>query len=335
MSYQSNKQRMEEISTGGIGIIGFGSIARLHAQVLQELVPETGAPLIAIADPKTTHPDNGIRSFSNYHELLALGNVSSVIVATPPSSHFQIASDALLAGKNVFLEKPPTLTVSELQHLEQLAKRRKKVLFSGFHTRYRPEMRKAKEVLRDEEILDIAVDYKEDVVRWHGPGAWVFDPAIAGGGILIDSGINVVSALTYIIPDVDYAISSCGRQFANGSRVETSVKVLFELVNRSGKKGRGLIQMDGLYKGEEVRRLNLKTAAHEYQIDVVQSRLMRDGAILSGDAGAVRKEADIRIEYLALFRDFFDHLNERKSFVSARELQFVLDAYKLSDDMAE
>src|SRR5437764_5985611 len=71
MGLGERPQDGERITHTKIGIIGFGSVAQLHSKILQELAPETGASLSAIADNQKTHPDQDIPSFQGYKELLS------------------------------------------------------------------------------------------------------------------------------------------------------------------------------------------------------------------------------------------------------------------------
>jgi len=312
-----------------LAIIGYGSIAKVHERILDELTEETGSRLVAIADPEREHTDHRIRSFRTHEDLLASQevHVDAVIVATPHSTHVEIARDALFAQKDVFLEKPPTLRMEDLNDLERIATAQGNVLFTGLHTRYRPEVEAAKKALEHEEIRTIHIRYAEDALRWHGPQAWVLDPVIAGGGALIDSGINAVSVITYILPNLEYRVLSCQKYYQENIRVETSVKVGFEF----GDKGAGTIQMDWLHKGVEARQILIQTASlHYFLIDLVQGQLRRDGQVISGLEEGSRAEVDLALEYRGLFRDFFEHLRQRKSLVSKKELQFVLDAYAVA-----
>jgi len=313
-----------------LAIVGYGSIAKLHERVLDELAEETGSRLVAIADPEREHPDSHIYSFRTHEDLFASQevDVDAVIIATPHSTHAHIARDALLARKDVFLEKPPTLQMKDLNDLERIAAAQGNVLFTGLHTRYRPEVGAAKKALEHEEVRSIHVRYAEDALRWHGDHAsWVLDPAIAGGGALIDSGINAVSVITYILPSLEYRVLFCRKYHQENIRVETSVKVEFEF----GNKGVGAIQMDWLYKGAEARQILVQTASlHYFLIDLVQGQLQKDGQVISGSQEGSRAEVDLALEYRSLFRDFFEHLRRRVSFVSKKELQFVLDAYAVA-----
>ena len=70
--------------------------------------------------------------YENYRDMLKNEAVETVVVATPPTSHFQIVKDCLESGKNVIAEKPLTLNVGECQELFELALNKNLQLFDHF-----------------------------------------------------------------------------------------------------------------------------------------------------------------------------------------------------------
>jgi scyllo-inositol 2-dehydrogenase (NADP+) len=75
-----------------------------------------------------------VKTFRTLEELLADENIILVVVNTPSITHYDYAKQALLAGKNVIVEKPFTATVAQAQELIDLAKE-KNVLLSVYHNR--------------------------------------------------------------------------------------------------------------------------------------------------------------------------------------------------------
>ncbi|HXO97134.1 MAG TPA: Gfo/Idh/MocA family oxidoreductase, partial [Chthoniobacterales bacterium] len=64
-------------------------------------------------------------------EALSDPEVTGVVIATPAGTHFQLAKEALLAGKHVFVEKPLATKVAEVDELDRLAKERELVVMAG------------------------------------------------------------------------------------------------------------------------------------------------------------------------------------------------------------
>ncbi|MBE9460638.1 Gfo/Idh/MocA family oxidoreductase [Dyadobacter subterraneus] len=98
-------------------IVGVGSMGRGH-------IPYAGTKVVALCDVDKTHlqkavdlVDKGVKTFSDYRELIQLPEVDIVHVATPPHWHGIIAADAARAGKDVWCEKPMTRTIGEGKRL--------------------------------------------------------------------------------------------------------------------------------------------------------------------------------------------------------------------------
>ncbi len=117
--------------TINIGIIGFGywgpNLVRNFAAVKDVRVTHI-ADLddVRLATAKDIYP--GCTTTKNYKDMLTDPDVHAVIVATPVTSHFRFASEALQHGKHVLIEKPMTHTVDEARKLIALAKEKGKVL---------------------------------------------------------------------------------------------------------------------------------------------------------------------------------------------------------------
>ena len=71
-------------------------------------------------------------------EILQDDGIGAVALATPVSTHFEIASRALSSNKHVFVEKPLALTVQDARKLQKLAQLRQRVLMVGHLMRYHP-----------------------------------------------------------------------------------------------------------------------------------------------------------------------------------------------------
>ncbi|HTW95747.1 MAG TPA: Gfo/Idh/MocA family oxidoreductase, partial [Tepidisphaeraceae bacterium] len=118
-----------------VGIIGFGRIGAEHAGWLNQC---EGIRAAAAADVTPARREiaktRGLDVYSHVDELLNRNDIDAVLVATPTSMHFEHASAALRAGKNVMIEKPMAMTLPESQRLVDLAAERRRVL-SVFHNR--------------------------------------------------------------------------------------------------------------------------------------------------------------------------------------------------------
>jgi predicted dehydrogenase len=120
----------------GIGIIGAGYWGPMHVRVFSEL---SQTRVVALSDLDVMRllavkqRYSGIRTTTNYHELLQSSDVDAVVVATPVSTHADIARASLLADKHVLVEKPITASSKDAEDLIELARARERVLMVG-HT---------------------------------------------------------------------------------------------------------------------------------------------------------------------------------------------------------
>lgn len=96
-----------------------------------------------------------IKVTQDYMDILRSRDVEAVVIATPVSTHYHLAKDALLHDKHVLVEKPLTVSRAEAEGLIELAARREKVLMAGHTFEYNPAVMKVKELLTGGEIGDI------------------------------------------------------------------------------------------------------------------------------------------------------------------------------------
>ena len=83
----------------------------------------------------------------NYAEVLADADVDAVVVATPAVTHFEMARQAMEAGKDVYVEKPLALNVNEGADLERMADRCGRIVMVGHILQYHPAVLKLKELI--------------------------------------------------------------------------------------------------------------------------------------------------------------------------------------------
>jgi len=97
----------------------------------------------------------GVKLTTDYREILRDPSIDAVIVATPISTHYTLASRALKMGKHVLVEKPLTRTAKEGAALNRLAQRYKKNLMVGHTFEYHPAVLKVGQLIQEGEIGNI------------------------------------------------------------------------------------------------------------------------------------------------------------------------------------
>lgn len=112
-----------------VGLIGFGFAGRtFHAPVLQAVTGLRFAVILERSglEASKLYPDS--RVVRNLEDLLAIETIRLVVVATPNVSHYEIARQCLLAGKDVVIDKPFATTSEEACELVKLATEKRRLL---------------------------------------------------------------------------------------------------------------------------------------------------------------------------------------------------------------
>lgn len=118
---------MKEISCA---VIGAGRFGKHYVRLLGEA---KGAKLVAVGGRE------------NWQETIVQPDINAVIIATPVSTHFEIARMALEAGKHVLLEKPMTSTLAEAEGLERIVKAQKRIFLVSHQYLYNDYINRVKE----------------------------------------------------------------------------------------------------------------------------------------------------------------------------------------------
>jgi predicted dehydrogenase len=134
-----------------IALVGCGLIARTHASLLKQRV--AGAELIFCdrnEDKVRSYASQFSKPSSGYTDLARLLDRESpeaLHILTQPASHFELAKAALEAGAHVYIEKPITSTVGELDALQQIAAGRQRLLCPGYSSLGYPVVQRAKALI--------------------------------------------------------------------------------------------------------------------------------------------------------------------------------------------
>jgi D-galactose 1-dehydrogenase len=291
-----------------LGIVGVGKIVR--DQHLPALAKDSDYRLVAAASRNATV--DGIANFSTIEEMLASGvEHDAVSLFQPPQVRHQAARAALEAGKHVFLEKPPGATVSEVEDLKALAAKKGVSLFASWHSRYAPAVEAARSFLAGTKIRSAAIDWKEDVRRWHPNQDWIWR---AGGFGVFDPGINALSIATHILPPM--FVTSARLDFPENREAPIAAEIAF--LASTGQPIAAVF--DWRQTGPQTWNITADTEAG-------QMILSSGGAKLAIDGRAVHEEPEQ--EYPMLYRRFAEIVRAGKSDADVAPLQHVADAFML------
>lgn len=116
------------------------------------------------------HQANGWKVFTDYRELLADPSIDAVVVATPDHWHAQPAIDACRAGKDVYVEKPMTLTIREGRLMTTAARENNRIVMTGSQQRSMAPNRLACELIRTGKLGAV-----KEVLAANYPSPWDCD----------------------------------------------------------------------------------------------------------------------------------------------------------------
>ena len=147
-----------------VGVIGHGLMGRGH---LGACLGRKGVQVLAVCDvdsvrreeararadakyaaEKTSGAYSGCAAYNDYRELLARPEIDAVLIATPDHWHALIAADAARAGKDVYCEKPVSLTIREGRRLAEVVRTYGRVFQTGTQYRTMPPVRRVCEFVR-------------------------------------------------------------------------------------------------------------------------------------------------------------------------------------------
>jgi len=136
----------------------------------------------------------GKRWYDSAETLLAGEALDFVDICTPPATHAGLIRSALRQGLHVLCEKPLVCGMDELRELTRMAEEADKALFTVHNWHHAPIIRFVRDLLRQGAIGEVRhcgweVLRTKPAITGNGEGGnWRLDPAMAGGGILVDHG---------------------------------------------------------------------------------------------------------------------------------------------------
>jgi len=122
----------------------------------------------------------GVKGYASFGELLKDENVRGIVLASPAVFHYKMAKEALLGGKDVFVEKPLSLKVSEGEDLVRIANENKRILMVGHILQYHSAVAKLKKLIAAGELGKIEYIYSNRLnmgkIRTEENILWSFAP---------------------------------------------------------------------------------------------------------------------------------------------------------------
>ena len=301
-----------------MGIIGVGSRGLGLLHTLKE-IPEF--QLVACCDIVGSHMDAGMqlavkgaKAYKSYKQLLDDKAVEAVIIATPLYLHYQMASDAVKAGKHVYLEKTMTYNIEQALNLVKQMKNSKLKLQIGHQYRYY-EMYPRIKTLIENKLIGTVTHFESQYNRnsnWRQP---VSSPTLEkqvnwrlykefSGGVLAELSAHQVDVVNWLLDSHPLKVVALGgiNYWKDGRTVNDNVRAVYEYPN--GIKSGVTSVLSNEFNGYLMRILGSEGTI-ELRRDsatLYMEPKKRELAIVDGVTGAT-KEALMQGKGITIYKD--------------------------------
>ena len=213
-----------------IGIIGFGKMGKLRAEVIEQI----GIGEIICIYDTIHHNDTKYKQCINVDELFNSG-VEVLFICTPNYRIKDLTISAIKKGIHVFAEKPPGINLDEAicMHNEVILNNKKTVLMFGFNHRHHASVQKMKKIIEDNlmgKVLWMRGRYGKEVDSSFFKG-WRVKKELSGGGIMLDQGIHMLDLFLYLGGDFDQIKSFVSNLFWKIPDIEDNVFAILKNSN--------------------------------------------------------------------------------------------------------
>ena len=224
------------ISLAGLGYWGKNILRNLYNMGVINIACDSDKRIIS--ERKKEFPD--IDYTTSFEEILKNPGITAVVIATPAVTHYELVKKALLAGKNVLVEKPLALKVEEGEDLVELANKEKKILLVGHILQYHPAVIKLKELISVGEIGKVQYIYSNRLnigkLRTEENILWSFAP-------------HDISVMLMLLEDEPMKISAFGGDYLNRGIYDTT---LTAMEFKNGVKGHIFVSWLHPYKEQKL-----------------------------------------------------------------------------------
>jgi predicted dehydrogenase len=198
-----------------VGIVGAGGIGGTHLKAYSELADVceiAGIADVNLAAAQERVKQYGGQAFADFTQMLDGVKPDAISICTPPNLHLAVAQAAAVRKIAVLCEKPPARTLAEAEALVAAMTQSGALLQFAFCHRFHRSVTQAQALIQAGKLGKVVQIYNRFGFRFSRAGnSWFTDPAVAGGGILIDTlvhSIDIFRALAGEVASVTATLST-------------------------------------------------------------------------------------------------------------------------------
>jgi len=236
---------MKKFALIGAGYWGKNILRNLYELGVLHSVCDNNPKIIE--DNKEKFPE--VNYTDSFEVILKDPQIKAVFIATPAITHYNLVKQAILANKDVFVEKPLSLTVKEGEELVQLAHAQKRILMVGHILQYHPAVCKLKDMIFQGELGQIRYVYSNRLnigkLRTEENILWSFAP-------------HDISVILMLLDEEPVRVSAFGGDYLNAGINDVT---LTTLEFRNGVKGHIFVSWLHPYKEQKLIVVGSKAMA--------------------------------------------------------------------------
>lgn len=243
-------------------VVGYGAIGPVHAAALEQC---SEAKLWAVCEVNKERAEKckeqyGCRIYGDFDEMLKDPEIDVVHICTPHYLHQPMAKKALLAGKEVVLEKPAAMNRAELTELIRIAEETKTKVCVMLQNRTNNSLAKLHEIIQTQKDLGqmkgiCAFLTWDRTPEYYQADAWRGKWATEGGGLLINQAIHTLDIVDWLgggVESVKASIST--KRLGDVIEVEDTADALLMMKNGC----RGIFFGSNCYSGNSPMRVEVE-----------------------------------------------------------------------------
>lgn len=237
-----------------IAFLGCGAISRKHSKTLRKVAPQTQRYYASRSAEKASRFNlelAGSGSFGSYKAAIDSPDVEAVFICTPPDLHLPLAVTAFESGKHVIVEKPPFLTLADMDIALAASRKAERQLLVAENYFYRPLAKTIRKLLA-EEVVGSPLLVHINALKKQDTSDWRDDPDIVGRGALYEGGIHWINFLANLGPKIENVTA---RRAGRGTGLDRTSLVVLDYADGMVGTLSYSWEVPSLFKGLRISRI--------------------------------------------------------------------------------